>query len=64
MFTLPTTEAGETIAIHFVHHRSERAGAIPLIIQHGWPGNFLEVQNIIDSLTSPKDRSRLYTQKC
>jgi pimeloyl-ACP methyl ester carboxylesterase len=55
MFTLPITEAGETIAIHFVHHRSEREGAIPLLIQHGWPGNFLEVEPIIESLTSPKD---------
>jgi pimeloyl-ACP methyl ester carboxylesterase len=55
MFTLPISEACETMAIHFVHHQSDREGAIPLIFQHGWPGNFLEVEKIIDSLTSPKD---------
>lgn len=36
MFTLPITEAGEELTIHFVHHRSEREGAIPLLFQHGW----------------------------
>lgn len=36
MFTLPIAEAGEELEIHFVHHRSEREGAIPLLFQHGW----------------------------
>ena len=35
MFTLPITEAEEELTIHFVHHRSEREGAIPLLFQHG-----------------------------
>ena len=43
MFTLPISDAGEELTMHFVHHRSEREGAIPLLFQHGWPGNFLEV---------------------
>jgi pimeloyl-ACP methyl ester carboxylesterase len=55
MFTLPITEAGETMTIHFVHHKSDHEGAIPLLFQHGWPGNFLEVEKIIDSLTDPKE---------
>jgi pimeloyl-ACP methyl ester carboxylesterase len=55
MFTLPITEAGETMAIHFVHHKSDREGALPLLFQHGWPGNFLEVEKIIDSLTNPQE---------
>jgi len=55
MFTLPITENGETMTIHFVHHKSDREGAIPLLFQHGWPGNFLEVEKVIESLVSPKD---------
>lgn len=53
MFTLPIKEAGEDMKTHFVHHRSDREGAIPLLFQHGWPGSFLEVDKIIDALTSP-----------
>jgi len=55
MFTLPIEEDGETMNIHFVHHQSEHPDAVPLIFQHGWPGNFLEVEKIIDLLTSPTE---------
>ena len=55
MFTLPITEAGERMDIHFVHHVSDHEGAIPMLFQHGWPGNFLEVEKIIDSLVNPKE---------
>ncbi|KAF8160808.1 epoxide hydrolase domain-containing protein [Crassisporium funariophilum] len=54
MFTLPIAEGSETINLHFVHHRSERPGAIPLIFAHGWPGNFTEVESLL-SLTAPDD---------
>lgn len=60
MFTLPISEAGEELTIHFVHHRSAREGAIPLLFQHGWPGSFLEVDKIIDSLTSPPPGQQAY----
>jgi len=60
MFTLPITEAGEELMIHFVHHRSEREDAVPLLFQHGWPGSFLEVDGIIDSLTSPEHGQQAY----
>lgn len=43
MYTLDIQEGTETINLHFVHHRSERPGAIPLLFAHGWPGNFTEV---------------------
>jgi hypothetical protein len=46
MFTMPIEEAGETLDMHFVWHESPREGAIPLLFQHGWPGNFLEVCTI------------------
>lgn len=54
-FTIPISEAGENLTIHFVHHRSDREGAIPLLFQHGWPGSFIEVDKIIDDLVSPAD---------
>ncbi|EGR46208.1 uncharacterized protein TRIREDRAFT_66859 [Trichoderma reesei QM6a] len=45
------------IPLHFVHHRSPREDAIPLLFIHGWPGSFLEVSNIIDELTHPPNKS-------
>jgi pimeloyl-ACP methyl ester carboxylesterase len=44
MFTIDLEENDELITLHFVHHRSERSDAIPLIFSHGWPGNFMEVR--------------------
>jgi len=34
------------LTIHFVHVRSERADAVPLVITHGWPGSFAEFQRV------------------
>ncbi|KAH7308303.1 Alpha/Beta hydrolase protein [Rhexocercosporidium sp. MPI-PUGE-AT-0058] len=45
------------IPLHFVHHLSPRADAIPLLFLHGWPGSFLEVSKIITSLTHPPNTS-------
>ncbi|RQM05032.1 hypothetical protein DH86_00003904, partial [Scytalidium sp. 3C] len=47
----------DPIPLHFVHHRSQRQDAIPLLFVHGWPGSFLEVENIIESLTNPPDNT-------
>lgn len=44
MFTLDIAEGDEVLQVHFVHHASERPGAIPLLFAHGWPGNFTEVR--------------------
>src|SRR6186713_1472476 len=46
------------IPLHFVHHRSPRPDAIPLLFVHGWPGSFLEVAPIISELTNPSDDSQ------
>jgi epoxide hydrolase len=43
------------LPIHFIHVRSERADARPLIITHGWPGSVLEFMDIIEPLTAPAD---------
>ncbi|KAF8894045.1 alpha beta-hydrolase [Infundibulicybe gibba] len=54
MFTVDVTVEGQTINLHYVHHRSSRANAIPLLMPHGWPGNFLEVEKLL-SLVDPED---------
>ncbi|SPL89680.1 Epoxide hydrolase [[Actinomadura] parvosata subsp. kistnae] len=37
--------------IHFVHVRSGRADALPLMLLHGWPGTFVEFLNVIEPLS-------------
>jgi pimeloyl-ACP methyl ester carboxylesterase len=39
--------------IHFIHVRSPHAGALPLIVTHGWPGSIIEQLKIIEPLTNP-----------
>ena len=39
--------------IHFIHVRSQHAGALPLIVTHGWPGSVIEQMKIIEPLTDP-----------
>lgn len=41
--------------IHFLHVRSPRADAMPLIMTHGWPGSVIEFMGVIDGLTNPAD---------
>ncbi|MGA6165312.1 epoxide hydrolase family protein [Amycolatopsis magusensis] len=41
--------------IHFLHVRSSREDATPLILSHGWPGTILEYLDIIDLLTEPEN---------
>ncbi|MGH9863791.1 MAG: epoxide hydrolase family protein [Candidatus Acidiferrales bacterium] len=51
-----TTEIdGQTI--HFIHERSPRTDAIPLMLIHGWPGSIVEFLALIEPLTRPKDGS-------
>src|SRR5688500_16306322 len=39
--------------IHFVHVRSKHPNALPLVINHGWPGSVLEQTKLIGLLTDP-----------
>jgi pimeloyl-ACP methyl ester carboxylesterase len=39
--------------IHFIHVRSRRENALPVIITHGWPGSVFEFLKIIGPLTDP-----------
>ncbi|MEU7789083.1 alpha/beta fold hydrolase [Amycolatopsis sp. NPDC049159] len=43
---------GETI--HFLHVRSSRADATPLVLTHGWPGSIAEYLDVIGPLTEPE----------
>ncbi len=47
-----TTEI-DGVDIHFIHVRSRHAGALPLIITHGWPGSVIELLGVIGPLTDP-----------
>ena len=47
-----TTEI-DGLDIHFIHVRSEYDDALPLIVNHGWPGSIIEQLKIIEPLTNP-----------
>ncbi|KAK6432046.1 hypothetical protein LTR95_011789 [Oleoguttula sp. CCFEE 5521] len=46
-----TTEI-EGLTVHFIHELSSDPDAIPVILNHGWPGSFSEFTPIIKDLTS------------
>jgi pimeloyl-ACP methyl ester carboxylesterase len=39
--------------IHFIHVKSQHDDALPLVVNHGWPGSIIEQLKIIDRLTDP-----------
>ncbi|WP_028354147.1 epoxide hydrolase family protein [Bordetella petrii] len=43
------------LGLHFLHRRSGRADATPLILTHGWPGSVAEFADVIDELADPPD---------
>ncbi len=40
--------------VHFVHARSSHAGALPLLLSHGWPGSIVEFLKVFGPLTQPE----------
>jgi pimeloyl-ACP methyl ester carboxylesterase len=48
-----TTIDGQTI--HFIHAKSAKKNATPLLLIHGWPGSIVEFVGIIDKLTDEYD---------
>ena len=38
---------------HFLHVRSPREDALPLVLTHGWPGSIVEFRKVIRPLTDP-----------
>lgn len=43
------------LELHFLHRRSPRPDAVPLVLTHGWPGSVAEFIDVIDELTDPAD---------
>jgi microsomal epoxide hydrolase len=43
--------------VHFLHVRSPEAGALPLVMTHGWPGSVVEFLEVIGPLTDPRAHS-------
>jgi microsomal epoxide hydrolase len=54
-FTAEIDGAGGPLDIHFIHVESPRPDARPLLLVHGWPGSFLEFEELIPHLTEPDD---------
>ncbi|MFJ3973120.1 epoxide hydrolase [Streptomyces parvus] len=43
------------LSIHFLHRRSARPDAVPLLLTHGWPGSVVEFLHVMDELADPQD---------
>ena len=54
----PGGNYNQTLDIHFIHQRSARTDAIPLLMLHGWPSTSLEWQKVMPSLVDPEDASQ------
>lgn len=54
----------DDLGIHFLHRRSARADATPLILTHGWPGSIAEFIDVVDELADPKTRARRRSTSC
>src|SRR3984885_11682295 len=51
LFGLYATEI-DGLLIHFLHIRSPRANALPLLLTHGWPGSIIEFHGVIEPLVT------------
>ena len=47
------TTSIDGLDIHFLHVRSPREDATPLVLTHGWPGSVVEFIEVIEPLTNP-----------
>ena len=45
----------EDLDIHFIHQKSSKPDAIPILLIHGWPGSFHEFSEVIDPLYKGND---------
>jgi pimeloyl-ACP methyl ester carboxylesterase len=45
------------LGIHFIHQRGKGENLMPLVLLHGWPATFLQMQKIIPILSHPESRS-------
>ena len=47
------TAEADGLELHYVHCRSPRPDARPLLLVHGWPGSFIEFEEMLGPLTDP-----------
>jgi epoxide hydrolase len=52
------------LAIHFIHVRSPRPDALPLILTHGWPGSVMEFMKVIRLLSATDDAGDTFHVVC
>lgn len=52
---LSSDDSRNDLGIHFLHRRSTRADATPLILTHGWPDSIVRFIDVVDELADPKD---------
>ncbi len=52
------------VAVHFVHVRSPRADAVPLVMTHGWPGSVVEFADVAGPLADPPDGEPAFHVVC
>ncbi|MEG3159365.1 epoxide hydrolase [Sphingomonas sp. LB2R24] len=43
----------EGLDVHYVHQRGIGPAPMPLVLTHGWPGSFIEMERILPLLTNP-----------
>lgn len=49
-----------SVPLHYVHERSTRADAIPLLLIHGWPSSLMEWSHVIKPLASPQNPDNIH----
>ena len=47
------TAVVEDAEVHFVHQTGRGPAPLPLVITHGWPGSFIEMEQVLPLLTDP-----------
>lgn len=55
-FLVNYQEGSDELDLHYVHVKSPRSDAIPIILLHGWPGTFLDFYPIVNALTNPSSK--------
>ncbi|MFJ4858500.1 epoxide hydrolase family protein [Streptomyces sp. NPDC088730] len=45
----------DDLGIHFLHRRSARADATPLLLTHGWPDSIVRFIDVVEELADPED---------
>ena len=62
-YTVPVGEGVDAFPVHFIHARSNRTDAIPLLMLHGWPGSVYDFHKVVPGLVNPPEGKPAYVQK-